>query len=357
MLLSILYLLLRRLIGPFTRFSSENGSRDIEIAVLRHQLKVLRRQVARPSFRPVDRAFLTAAARVLPRDLWPSFLVTPQTLLRWHRELVRRKWTYRTAKKPGRPPIDPEVENLVLRLARENPRWGYVRIQGELRKLGVRVSATTIRRLLKGSGLGPAPRRSGPTWSDFLRAQAHGILAADFFTVETIRLKTLYVLFFIELSTRRVHLAGVTANPDSAWVTQQARNFVPTLDDPKTEARFMIHDRDSKYADPFDEVFRTEGVEVVRTPIRAPRANAFAERWVRTVRAECLDWTMVLGRRHLERVLRSYMAHYNRARPHRGLDLATPEPNEPARSAAGQRIDVRRRDILGGLIHEYEVAA
>jgi transposase InsO family protein len=356
-LLSILYVLLRRLFGRFARFSAGDRSKDVEIAVLRHQLRVLRRQVARPSFRPIDRAFLTAAARALPRDLWPSFLVTPQTLLRWHRELVRRKWTYRTAKKPGRPPIDPEVEDLVLRLARENPRWGYVRIQGELRKLGVRVGATTIRRLLRRSGLGPAPRRSGPTWSDFLRAQAHGILASDFFTVETIRLKTLYVLFFIELSSRRIHVAGVTAHPDSAWVTQQARNLTPAFDDRETQARFLIHDRDSKYPGPFDEVFRTEGVKGIHTPIRAPRANAFAERWVRTVRAECLDWTMVLGRRHLERVLRSYIAHYNRARPHRGLDLATPEPAEAARNAAGQRIDVRRRDILGGFIHEYEVAA
>lgn len=357
MLPSILYLLLRRLFAVFMRSRPSEASKDVEIAVLRHQLKVLRRQVARPSFRPIDRAFLAAAARALPRDRWPPFLVTPQTLLRWHRELVRRKWSYRTAKRPGRPPIDPEVRDLVLRLARENPRWGYVRIQGELRKLGVWVGATTIRRLLRKSGLGPAPRRSGPTWSDFLRAQGRGILATDFFTVETIRLKTLYVLFFIELSTRRIHLAGVTAQPDSAWVTQQARNLVPGLEGRETRGRFLIHDRDSKYSGPFDEVFSTEGVEVIHTPIRAPRANAFAERWVRTVRAECLDWTIVLGRRHLERVLRRYMAHYNRARPHRSLDLATPEPTGPARSATGQRIDVLRRDILGGLLHEYELAA
>jgi putative transposase len=175
--------------------------------------------------------------------------------------------------------------------------------------------------------------------------------------VETIRLKTLYVLFFIECPTRRVHVAGVTAHPDSAWVTQQGRNFVPALEGRGPRATFLIHDRDSKYSGPFDEVFRTEGVEVIHAPIRAPRANAFAERWVRTIRAECLDWTMVLGRRHLERVLRSYVAHYNRARPHRGLDLATPEPTDPARSPTGRRIGVLRREILGGLIHEYEVAA
>jgi transposase len=182
----------------------ELGFALTEIAVLRHQLRVLRRQVARPRFRRVDRAFLAAAARILPGDRWASFLVTPQTLLRWHRELVRRKWTYKRKGRPGRPPIDSEVRDLVLRLARENPRWGYLRIQGELRKVGVRVGATTIRRVLRAYGLGPAPRRAGPTWAEFLRAQAHGILASDFFTVETIRLKTLYVLFFIELSTRRV---------------------------------------------------------------------------------------------------------------------------------------------------------
>ncbi len=216
-ILSVLYLLLSRALELVGRASGE-ARKDVEIAVLRHQLKVLRRQVSRPALRRRDRAFLAAAARVIPREHWASFLVTPQTLLRWHRELVRRNWTYRS-RKPGRPPTDPAVRDLVLRLARENPRWGYLRIQGELRKVGIRVGATTIRRLLVSVGLGSAPRRSVPSWSGFLRAQAEGMLACDFFTVETITLKTLYVLFFIELSTRRVHLAGVAANPDSAWVT------------------------------------------------------------------------------------------------------------------------------------------
>jgi putative transposase len=243
----------------------------------------------------------------------------------------------------------------VLRLARENPRWGYVRIQGELRKLGIRIGATTVRRLLKTNGLGPTPRRSGPTWSAFLRAQARGILASDFFTVETIALKTLYVLFFIELATRRVHLGGVTANPDSAWVTQQGRNLF--LADREQVPLFLIHDRDSKYSGPFDEVFRSEGTKPIRTPFRSPRANAHPERWVRTVRTECLDWTLVLGRRHLERVLRAYVKHYNRGRPHRGLDLRTPETRDPPDRISRQPIGVRRRDVLGGLIHEYESAA
>ncbi len=174
-----------------------------------------------------------------------------------------------------------------------------MRIQGELAKLGVRVSATKIRTLLRRESLGPAPRRSGPTWSEFLRAQASGVLACDLFTVETLFLKTLYVFFFIELGTRRVHVAGATRNPDSAWVTQQARNFSGDLADRQVAFRFLIRDRDSKYTSGFDEVFRCDGTKVIRTPIRAPRANAFAERWVRTVQTECLDWMLILGRRHL----------------------------------------------------------
>lgn len=353
--MSILYALFRCLLRLLSPSANRGQAMEIEVAVLRHQVRVLRRQVRRPRFRPVDRAFIAAAARVLPRERWDSFLVTPRTLLRWHRELVRRKWTYRTARRPGRPPIDPEVRALVTRLARENPRWGYVRIQGELRKVGIQAGASTIRRVLRAQGLGPSPRRQGPTWSEFLRAQANGILATDFFTVETIRLKTLYVLFFIELSTRRVHLAGVTAHPDSAWVTQQARNLA--IDGWAEDLRFLLHDRDSKYSGPFDEVFRTERLQVVHTPYRAPRAKAFAERWVRTVRAECLDWTLVRGRRHLERVLRVYTSHYNNGRPHRGLDLATPLGNHSAPSAYGSAVKLRRHDLLGGLIHEYEAVA
>ena len=356
MVWSVLYLVLRRLIGRSGGRSSSVTSKEVEIAVLRHQLSILRRQIRRPHFRPTNRAFLAAASRLLPRDRWASFMVTPQTLLRWHRELVRRKWTYRRRKEFGRPAIDPEIREIVLRLARENPRWGYVRIQGELRKVGIRVGASTIRRVLRAQGLGLAPRRAGPTWTEFLRAQAHGILAWDFLTVETIRLKTLYVLFFIELSTRRVHLAGVTAHPDSAWVTQQARNLAPSLGERKEPVRFLIHDRDSKYSGPFDEVFRTEGMKPILTPFRAPRASAFAERWVRSARDECLDWTLIWGRRHLERVLRRYAIHYNRARPHRGLGLETPEPHhDPGRERTG--VGLRRRDVLGGLIHEYEAAA
>jgi putative transposase len=274
------------LIGRLLRMlAGTSGASALEVknAVLRHQLAVLRRSVKRPELRHCDRVLLAAASGSLPRERWPVFLVSPQTLLRWHRELVRRRWTYRRGR-PGRPSLDAGTRELVLRLARENRRWGCMRIQGELRKLGVRVGATTIRSLLRRSGLGPAPRRDRPSWTEFLRAQAHGIVACDFFTVDTIWLRRLYVLFFIELRPRRVHLAGVSANPDSLWVTQQARNLA--IEERFQDVCHLIHDRDAKFCGAFDEVFRSQGASVIKTPIRAPRANAVAERWVRTVRDE-----------------------------------------------------------------------
>jgi putative transposase len=253
---------------------------------------VLRRTVRRPELHDRDRAFLAAASRALSRDRWASFMVTPQTLLRWHRELIRRKWTYHR-RTPGRPPLDPDTADLIIRLGRENPRWGCVRIQGELRKLGIRVGASTMRRILRRAGLGPAPRRTGPTWSEFLRAHGRGVLACDFFTVETVFLKTLYILFFIELSTRRVRVAGTTRGPDSAWVTQQARNL--SIAGRLEERHILLRDRDSKFSGAFDEVFRTDGLTVMRTPVRAPKANAVAERWVGSVRRECLDHILIFG--------------------------------------------------------------
>jgi len=272
MLFCLLYFVLRAVLRIVPAGAGARD-RDVEILVLRHQLKVLRRAAGRPRLRRIDKVLLAASARVLPRQRWASFMLTPQTIHRWHRELVRRKWTFRP-KRTGRPPIHTEVRGLILRLARENPRWGYRRIKGELLKLGIRVSATTIQTILHQGGLGPSPRRSGPSWAEFLRTQAQGILACDFFTVETAFLRTLYVLFFIEVSTRRVFLAGVTGNPDSAWVTQQARNLALELQEREAPVRFLVRDRDSKYSGPFDEVLRTEGVETVLTPYRAPKANA-----------------------------------------------------------------------------------
>jgi hypothetical protein len=356
---SLLYLVVRalvRLLVSAGQPGQDDGSKDLEILVLRHQLRVLQRTAGRPQLRTLDRVLLAAASRVLPRGRWVAFVVTPATLLRWHRELVRRKWTFRRTGRPGRPPIDPELRALILRLARENPRWGCVRIDDELRKLGIRVAATTIRTLLRTARLGPAPRRTGPSWTEFLRAQADGIIACDFFTVETAWLRTLHVLVFIELGSRRIHLSPSTVHPDSAWVTQQARNLTMNLDGHSPAIRFLIRDRDAKFSVPFDTVLRSEGIRIIRTPIRAPNANACAERVIETIRAECLDWTLILGRRHLDRTLRTYVDHYNRGRPHRALGLA------PPLAAAAEPIpvsprDVRRRDLLGGLIHEYEGTA
>jgi putative transposase len=277
MLFALVYWLLRRLIGLA---AGSPGSRhnDVEVLVLRHQLTVLRRQVRCPRLRQRDRLFMAALSRMLPRQRWSAFLVRPQTLLRWHRELVRRKWTYRHRSTGGRPPIAQDIRDLILRMGSENPRWGCMRIKGELTKLGITISATAIRTILRRHGLGPAPRRSGPTWSEFLRVQAKGIIAVDFFTVETAWLHTLYVFFAIELRTRRVHLAGATRHPNATWVTQQARN----LSEEAPPLRFLIRDRDSKYTKSFDAVFAAEGVTTILTPFQAPRANAFAERWVWT---------------------------------------------------------------------------
>src|SRR5664280_1067566 len=351
MLLSPVYFAVRRLLRLLTRGGERDDvAREIEILVLRHQLHVLVRGRRMPLQRR-DRVLLAAASGLLRRDRWHSFPVSAQTLLRWHRELVRRKWTYRRKSRAGRRGIRGEAATLILRLAQENPRWGYRRIEGELRKLGVTVSATAIRSLLRAHGLKPAPRRQGPSWKEFLACQASGILACDFFTVETVWLRTLYVLFFIELSTRKVHMAGVSAHPRSAWVTQQARNLA--IEGHLSEIRFLIRDRDAKFSGPFDEVFRTEGVRVIRTPIRSPKANAFAERFVKTVRRECLDHLLISGERHGRRVLREYLRHYNEERPHRGLALETPEPGEP-RSRDGA---VVRVDRFGGLIHEYHRSA
>lgn len=330
---------------------------EVEIAVLRHQLMVLRRQVSRPQYTPTDRLVLATLAKLLPRQRWPVFLVTPATLLRWHRDVVARRWTYPRTRR-DRPGLDPQVVDLVVRLARENPRWGYLRIVGECRKLGVRLSATSVRRILRRHRIGPAPRRTGPTWTAFLRAQAGGMIACDFLTVETVGLTRLYVLFFIELDRRRVHLAGITAHPAGAWVSQAARNLLMELGERADRFRYLIRDRDAKFVIAFDAVFASEGIDIVKIPPRAPKANAFAERWVRTVRAECLDWALIWNRRHLHSVLTRYVEHYNTGRPHRSLDLDVPVPASLATEStlpnAGR---VERVDVLGGLIHEYHRAA
>jgi putative transposase len=240
-----------------------------------------------------------------------------------------------------------------VRFARENPRWGYLRIVGELRKLGVTVSKGSVATVLGRHGLPPAPRREGPTWSQFLSAQAKGILATDFLGVDSVTLRRYYVLFVIEVDSRVVHLLGVTTNPAMAWVVQVARNFTSDLEDAGRRFRFLIRDRDTKFTASFDEVFKAIGISATRTPVRSPKANAFAERWVRTVREDCLDHLLIYSRRHLESVLGTYVRHYNEFRPHRGRQLATPLPGHDQPRTG----EICRRDILGGIIHEYDRAA
>jgi putative transposase len=253
----------------------------------------------------------------------------------------------------GRPPLERSLRELILRLARESPHWGYKRIVGELKGLGIAGSATSVRKVLLEAGLRPAPQRTQSSWRAFLRAQTASVLACDFLTVETILVQRIYVLFFISLATRRIEYVACSSNPDGRRVTQQARNLVMQFED-EQPFRFLIHDRDTKFSRAFDEVFRTEGIKVIRTPVRAPNANAFAERWVRTVRADCLDRIVILGRRHLERVLRVYRRHYNEHRPHRALQLLPPNGRDPTPPTAPA--GVRRRDLLGGLIQEYKAA-
>jgi putative transposase len=261
------------------------------------------------------------------------------------------------APSPGRPGLERSLRELILRLADENPHWGYKRIVGELMGLGITVSATSVRKVLLEAGLQPAPQRTHSSWRAFLRAQAASMLACDFLTVETVFLQRIYILFFISLATRRIEYVACSSNPDGRWVTQQARNLVMQFGD-EHPFRFLIHDRDTKFSPAFNEILRTEGIKVIRTPAQAPNANAFAERWVRTLRADCLDRILILGHRHLEHVLRVYRRHYNEHRPHRALRRLPPDGRPggrdptPLTAPAG----LRRRNLLGGLIHEYDAA-
>jgi putative transposase len=323
-ILSFFYWSLRRVLELLMLGRRSEREKEIEILLLRHQLRVLRRQVARPELTQADRALLVAFSRVLPRRAWrTSLFVTPATLLRWHRELVARRWTY-PRRRPGRPQTPAKVRTLVVQLARENPSWGYRRVQGELVGLGIKLAASTVWTILKEAGIEPAPKRHEQSWSEFLREQATSIFECDFLTVDTLFLKRFYVLFFVELATRRIHLAGITTNPDGRWVTQQARNLLMQLDDEGVRPRVLVRDRDSKFTSDFDEVFRSEGIRVIKAPVRAPKARAHAERWVGSVRRECLDQLLILGRRHLQHVLATYVAHYNQHRPHRALAQRPP---------------------------------
>jgi hypothetical protein len=352
LLWSFVYLVVRNLFALVWLLGRSRRSKELEILVLRHELAILRRQSSRPRLTRADRALLASLSRSLARPAWAVFAVKPETLLRWHRQLIARRWTC-SHRPPGRPPLERSLRELILRLADENPNWGYKRIVGELKGLGISVSATSVRKVLLEAGFPPAPQRTHSSWRAFLRAQASSLLACDFLTVETAFLQRIYVLFFISLATRRIEYVACTSNPDGGWVTQQARNLIMRSGD-EQPFRFLIHDRDTKFCRAFDEVFRTEGIRVIRTPIQAPNANAYAERWIRTLRADCLNRILILGRRHLEHVLRVYRCHYNQHRPHRALQLLPPSGRDPRPLNATAQL--RRRDLFGGLIHEYDAA-
>jgi putative transposase len=356
MTLRLLYLLFCQALRWLALLARSSAAKDIELLMLRHEVVVLRRQVTRPRVDWADRAVLAGLARLLPRPSWNRLFVRPETLLRWHQDLVRHRWSY--PHRRGRPTVAAEIRSLVLRLAGENPTWGYRRIHGELCRLGYkgRIGASTVWTILHCAGVDPAPVRSAVSWRQFLRAQARGVLAVDFFTVDTVLLQRLYVLFVVEVATRRVHVLGVTSHPIGNWVTQQARNLLMELEDHVGRFRFLVRDRDTKFTVAFDAVFAAEAIQVLRTPVRAPRANAYAERWVGTIRRELLDRMLIFGCRQLRSVLAEYADHYNGHRPHRALGQAAPlEPDEPVVLAPAGRIV--RRDRLGGLIHEYAQVA
>jgi putative transposase len=332
--------------------------KDLEILVLRQQLSILQRKLDHP-IRPsrvekMTLAVLTTKIKKISRRATDQLqdiirIFQPETILRWHRELVRRKWTYPNQNKGGRPATSKEIENLILRLARENSRWGYGKIQGELRKLYFRVSETSIRNILNRHGILPAPARHGSLgWRYLMNHYKEQILACDFFTVETILLQTIYVFFFIELGSRRVHFAGITINPNQFWVTQQARQLVWQLSDGDTSFRFLIHDNDRSLSLAFDTVFKSEGFHVIKTPFQAPNANSFAERWVRTAREECLDLILIFNAAHLRRVMLEFVDYYNSARPHQGIHQQSPIPYHLPASGS-----IQCRNILGGIIHDY----
>ena len=363
MVFFVLALLLSWLIDLGTlRFQSDRD-KELEILLLRRQLAILQRTQPRPPrlsrWEKLGLAVLGGKLRALPAAARARVeeslrLVTPATVLCWHRDLVRRKWTMRQSRPAGRPPIRAELADLILRLARENPQWGYRGIAGELAKLGYRVGRSTIAAVLKRHRVPPAPTRDrGSTWRAWYRHSQQQLLACDVFQVETLFLQTVFVLFFIEVRTRRVYLAGCTRHPTVAWVSQHARNLAWHLQDGTLPVRILLHDRDAKVPASFDTVFRSEGLQVVTSPPRCPWANGVAERWIRSARAECLDRLLILNERHLRRVLQEYVTFYNERRPHQGLGQRCPVPLT-RESGHGP---IHCQDVLGGILHDYDRAA
>ena len=334
-------------------------SKDAGFLVLRHENTVLRRQIGRVRYQPGGRLWLAALSRLVPRHRWGEvFMVSPATLLAWHRRLVTRKWDYTSRRRPGRPCTAAAIGKLVIGIATENPTWGHRRVQGELVRLGHPIAACAVWQILHDAGTGPAPRRTGPAWSQFLTAQARGILAADFVHVDTVLLRRIYALIVIEHGIRHVHLAGITASPDGAWTTQAARNFLMDLSQLTASVKFLIRDRAGQFTGSFDAVFQAEGIRILASPPQAPRANAICEKMIGTLRRELFDRLLIVNEDHLRQVLTEYLLHYNTARPHRALGQLAPAQagtRPPEISLAEHRI--RRRQVLGGLTHEYQIAA
>jgi putative transposase len=362
-LLRLSYLALTSMFTLIRLLPMRDRDKDAEILAQRHQLAVLQRQNDKPKLTWPDRALLAALlhrlARVHLRQL--PLMVSPDTVLRWHRELLRRRHAKASRpKRPGRPLTVRSVRALVLRLARENSSWEYRRIHGELAALGIKVAAGTVWNILKDHGIDSTPERQHTTWATFLRSQAQAILSADFFETKTVTGATLYVLAVIEHATRRVRIFGATAHPTAAWVTQAARNMAMDLQNAGTRAKFLIRDRDVRYPASFDAVLQAEGIKVIQTGVRMPRMNAIMERWVRSCRTELLDRTLIWNRTHLLHALSEYEAFYNEHRPHRTLAGAAPlhplpEPiTDPDQLA---HLHIPRRDRLNGILHEYRHVA
>jgi transposase InsO family protein len=359
LLLSMLYRLVCSLLGLIAVLVRRDLSKDAELLVLRHENAVLRRQIARVRYAPADRAWLAALSRLLPRYRWAEvFPVTPATILTWHRRLVSRKWDYTARRRPGHPPTAAAIKKLIIRLATENPSWGHRRVQGELVRLGHRIAACTVWQILHDAGLDPAPCRSGPTWRQFLTAQAKTILAVDFVAVDTVVLQRIYALIAVEHGSRRAHLLGVTAPSTGAWTTQAARNLLMDLTDRATTIKFLLRDRDSRFTKAFDAVFTAHGIGILTSPTQAPQANAICERMIGTLRRELVDKVLVVNERHLRRILTIYLHHFNNTRPHRTLAQLAPAQAETQPPPVVNLADhqVRRRPILGGLTNEYQIA-
>ncbi|MEU8727413.1 MULTISPECIES: integrase core domain-containing protein [Streptomyces] len=358
MIVSLLYKVTRKLLTVPSVLLRRGTAKEAELLVLRHENAVLRRQLAGPvRYEPADRFWFAALSGLIPRRQWREiFPVTPGTLLAWHRRFIAAKWDYTARRGTGRPPTPTTIKKLVLRLARENPTWGHRRIQGELARLGYRVAASTVWEILRAAGIDPAPRRSGPTWSEFLTAQAEGIIAADFFHIDTALGRRLYALVFLEHGTWRLHITGVTARPTRDWVAQQARNLTADLGIRIESLHFLLRDRDGKYSEAFDAVFAAEEMDILKSAPQAPRMNAHCERIIGSIRREALDHVLIMNEAHARHVLAAYERHYNEHRPHQARNQLPPDVHEqPAHGLSTGK--VLRTRILGGLINEYRYAA